>query len=82
MSLSILTSKGQTTIPKKVREHLGLNPGDRIEFIITNEGNVVLKANLRDVSELRGSLAHLAKKKPVSIEDMNKAIKERFKKMP
>lgn len=81
MSLSILTSKGQTTIPKKIREHLGLSPGDRLEFLITNEGNVVLKASLREVTELKGSLSHMAKAR-VSVEDMHKAIKARFKKMP
>lgn len=34
MSTATLTSKGQTTVPKEIREHLRLHAGDRIEFVI------------------------------------------------
>lgn len=38
-----LTSKGQVTIPKKVRDLLGLKPGSAVEFELTDEGEVILK---------------------------------------
>jgi len=40
-----LTSKGQVTIPKRMRDHLGLKPGSEIEFTINNRGEIVLKSN-------------------------------------
>jgi len=38
-----LTSKGQVTVPKKVRDLLGLKPGSAVEFHLTEEGQVVLR---------------------------------------
>jgi antitoxin PrlF len=38
-----LTSKGQVTIPKRVRDYLGLKPGSTVEFAVTGEGQVLLK---------------------------------------
>jgi antitoxin PrlF len=40
---SNLTSKGQVTIPKPMREHLGLRPGAPVEFAYTDEGEVVIR---------------------------------------
>ena len=42
MSTSTLTSKGQTTIPKDVRKRLNLHPGDRMEFVIDEDGRVLV----------------------------------------
>ncbi len=56
MPTATLTSKGQTTIPKEIREHLGLKPGDRIDFLLI-EGEVVLRPARVDVRSLRGCLA-------------------------
>jgi antitoxin PrlF len=50
---SAITSKGQTTIPKAVRDHLGLKPGDRVKFLIHPDGSVVLLPKL-PASALRG----------------------------
>ncbi len=75
MPTSTLTSKGQTTIPKAVRRHLGLKPGDKIRFLVENDGRVVvLPATLR-LRDLRGSLPRPSK--PVSVEQMNEAIRKR-----
>jgi AbrB family looped-hinge helix DNA binding protein len=75
MSTSTLTSKGQTTIPKDVRERLNLHPGDRLEFVIDEDGRVlVLPANI-DASELAGMLKLPAR--PVRVEDMSRAIRKR-----
>ena len=40
-----LTSKGQVTLPKRMRDHLGLKPGSEIEFTINNHGEIVLTAH-------------------------------------
>ena len=72
MTRATLTSKGQTTIPLSIRTYLGLNTGDTIEFLIEDNGEVVLKPLTIDVRELKGSLPK--PKKSVSIEQMNKAI--------
>lgn len=37
-----LTSKGQVTIPKKVRDALKLAPGSQVEFVVNRQGEVVL----------------------------------------
>lgn len=42
--MSTMTSKGQVTIPKAFRDHLGLKPGSNVEFEIDDRGAVVLKA--------------------------------------
>lgn len=78
MSVSTLTSKGQTTIPADIREHLKLQPGDKIDFIIEEEGKVVIEPATLDVKDIEGVLFN-PKRKAVSVEDMKRAIKKRFK---
>lgn len=75
MSTSTLTSKGQTTIPKDVRKRLNLHPGDRLEFVIDEDGRVLVLPASIDVTELAGMLKSPAR--PVSVEDMNRAIRKR-----
>jgi antitoxin PrlF len=41
--MSKMTSKGQVTIPKRIRDHLGLKPGSEVEFTVTNDGQIALK---------------------------------------
>lgn len=72
MSTATLTSKGQVTIPAKVRVSMGLDTGDRIEFIEMDDGTFTIMAATRSVKELKGMIRKPAK--PVSIEDMNAAI--------
>lgn len=74
MSIATLTSKGQVTIPKAVREALRLAAGDRIEFVDVGNGRFELIAVTRDVTELRGSLGPSSRS--VSTEDMDKAVAE------
>jgi antitoxin PrlF len=38
-----ITSKGQVTIPKRIREYLGLKPGSEVEFVLGNDGRIALK---------------------------------------
>ena len=72
MPTSTLTSRGQTTIPKPIREALGLQPGDRVEFLV-QEGQVVLRRATADITELDGMLDR-SDQDPVSIDEMNEAI--------
>ncbi|MGE0468494.1 MAG: AbrB family transcriptional regulator [Candidatus Nitrospira kreftii] len=75
MSMSTLTNKGQATIPKDVRKRLNLNPGDRLEFVIDENGQVLLLPATVDVSELAGMLKRPTK--PVTVAEMNRAIRKR-----
>ena len=52
---SAITTKGQATIPKTIRDHLGLKPGDRVKFFIHPDGTVVLLPKL-PVAALRGMI--------------------------
>jgi len=72
MSTATLTSKGQVTIPSKVRVSMGLDAGDRIEFIEMDDGTFTIMAATHSVKDLKGMIRKPAK--PVSIEDMNAAI--------
>jgi antitoxin PrlF len=67
---SAITAKGQATIPKAIRDHLGLKPGDRVKFFVHPNGNVVLLPKL-PVSTLRGILK--SRRRPVTIEEMSAA---------
>lgn len=77
MPASLLTTKGQTTIPKKIREHLHLQPGDKIDFVIEENGRVVLEPATLDVSDLEGIL-HRPGMKAVSAEGIKRALRKRF----
>ncbi|MGH6934500.1 MAG: AbrB/MazE/SpoVT family DNA-binding domain-containing protein [Dongiaceae bacterium] len=74
MSMATLTSKGQTTIPKEIRDRLGLRPGDRIEFIPMSDGSVRLMARNLPIGALKGMLPR--PKRAVSVKAMNEAIAE------
>lgn len=66
---SALTSKGQATIPKAIRDHLRLKPGDRVKFFLHPDGGVALLPKLA-ASELRGMLKA---KRTVTLEEMRVA---------
>lgn len=72
MATAIITSKGQITIPKSVRERLGVDAGDRVEFVESASGVFTVIAATRDVKELKGVVPKPAR--PVSVEDMSRAI--------
>ena len=73
MSDAKITSKGQITIPKAVRERLHLAPGDRVYFDIRNDGSVRLVARNRPLEGLFGMLHGKTKVRGISIEKMNPA---------
>ncbi len=71
---SALTVKGQATIPKPIREHLGLQPGDRVKFFVHPDGSVVLLPKI-SASAVRGMVKPRGQQ-PVTIEQMTKAAAE------
>ena len=73
MPRATVTSKGQVTIPRSIRQALKVGVGDRLDFVLEGEGRVVVQPAVRDVRELKGLLRR-AGRKPVSIEQMNTAI--------
>lgn len=71
MQESTVTQKGQTTLPKSVRVALGLQPGDRVRYLVLDNGEVRL-LKLRPVAELAGRLRHDGS--AVTLDQMGAAI--------
>lgn len=78
MASATLSSKGQVTLPKSVRDRLGVEAGDRLEFVESEQGFLVVAAT-RDIRSLKGIVGR--PRKPVAIEDMSRAI-EKMGRMP
>jgi len=76
MPTSVISSKGQTVIPKAIRDHLGLQPGDAVDFIVQEGGSVLIRPATENVRALKG-LLHRAGRAPVPVEKMHRAIRER-----
>jgi antitoxin PrlF len=68
---SAITVKGQATIPKAIREHLALKPGDRVKFFVHPDGTVVLLPKL-PAAALRG-IVKSRHRRPVTIGEMTNA---------
>jgi AbrB family looped-hinge helix DNA binding protein len=69
MTVSTLTSKGQTTIPREVRDAAGLRTGDRLHFTVLDDGTILLRVRNRSIRDLP------IKPKPgrhVTVEQMNR----------
>ena len=66
-----LTSKGQTTIPKEIRDSLSMKAGDRMTFTLMPDGTVVMRVKTKSVSELAGVL-HKKGRKPVPVEQLSR----------
>ena len=77
MSAAPITSKGQITLPKAVRDRLKLGPGDRVDFVLAPDGRFDLIPVKASVKSLKGCVP--APKKPVTIEAMAKAVRARTK---
>jgi antitoxin PrlF len=70
MATATVTSKGQVTIPKEVRDLLDLRSGDRLSFVVRSSGEIVLKAAKTKIRDLAG-LLHRKGQRVVSIEEMD-----------
>ena len=70
---SIVTSKGQTTLPKKIRDALGLRPGDKLRYAVLKNGGVWF-GKVQPIENLKGILHYDGP--PVTLEDMKRGIIE------
>jgi antitoxin PrlF len=77
MITSTMTSKGQITVPKKIREFLGVGDSDKISFTPLEDGKVILSVEHPSAKILFGMLSKRQRQKPVSIEEMEAAIVKR-----
>ena len=75
MAMGTVTSKGQTTIPKSVRDRLALKAGDRLEFVVQDDGAVLMVPATVSLDELEGMLPRPSR--TVTLDDMDRAIRER-----
>jgi AbrB family looped-hinge helix DNA binding protein len=66
-----LTSKGQTTIPKEIRDGLGMKPGDRMVFTLMPDATVVMRVKSKSVTALAGALKKKGRK-AVRIEQLSR----------
>ena len=66
-----LTSKGQTTIPKEIRESLGMKVGDRMTFTLMPDGTVAMRVKNKSITQLAG-LLHKKGRKPVPIGQLSR----------
>jgi antitoxin PrlF len=78
MQQTTLTSKGQVTIPKNIRDFIGLHTGDKIEFVITEKNEVLLKPITKKVDEVFGML-YRSGRNAVSVEEMDAAIRQKIR---
>ena len=76
MPSSTITAKGQTTIPKAIRDRLRVAAGDRVDFVVQADGTVTMEPASQGVAPLKGLLAAKGRK-PVSVAAMHAAIRRR-----
>lgn len=68
---STLTSKGQTTIPKDIRDRLHMKTGDRMTFTLMADGTVLLRIKNKSVMSLAGSLRRKGQR-PLPVEELSR----------
>jgi AbrB family looped-hinge helix DNA binding protein len=73
MPTGTVTTKGQITIPKEVRDRLRLTAGTRVSFVFGRKGSVTLKPVKTDIRALKGIIKSPLGR-PATIEEMNDAI--------
>ena len=78
MAVATLTTKGQVTIPKEVRESLRLHTGDKIEIVVTSNREAIIRPISKKVDEIFCKL-HKPGRKAVTTEEMDAIIKKRMK---
>ena len=71
MSDATMTSKGQTTIPRDIREGLDLAAGDRLTFTLMPDGAVIMRAKKRSIVDLYG-IAKNQGRKPLPLKALKR----------
>ncbi|MGH9390601.1 MAG: AbrB/MazE/SpoVT family DNA-binding domain-containing protein [Vicinamibacteria bacterium] len=72
MARATVTSKGQLTLPKEIREHLGVREGDRVEFRADRGGRVWVEPATQDLMSLRGLFGPVDRAR--SQEELDQAV--------
>jgi len=73
MKTSLVTTKGQVTIPASIRHQLGIHQGDRVGFVY-EYGKVVILPVIKDV---KAAFALVSAAQSASLDDMEQAIQSR-----
>ena len=73
VAVSTITSKGQTTIPKSVRERLHLKTGDRVEFVARDDGTALMVPATMTLEQLKASMP--AASKLLNLEEIDTAVR-------
>jgi AbrB family looped-hinge helix DNA binding protein len=73
MPTATVTSKGQITLPQKVRDLLRVETGDQVDFFVNEHGDMIVRPVRLDITDL-GGLLQRPRKRSVSVEEMNAAI--------
>jgi len=66
-----LTSKGQTTIPKEIRDSLHMKAGDRMTFTLMPDDTVIMRVKSKSITGLAGKL-HKKGRKPVPVGQLSR----------
>lgn len=72
-SFSTVTSKGQVTIPLKIRRHLGIDAADKVAFVVSDDGVVVIRPARATVASLYGVVPALPAD---ATQDIDEQIRE------
>ena len=76
MELAKITSKGQVTIPKEIREKLKLKKGDKVLFIEGKDGILITNASMVEFKKAQAAFSAEAKKQNLTEEELNSAVKK------
>lgn len=71
--LATVTDKGQVTVPKEIRDRLGLEAGTKLDFHVEDDGTLRVRKLQRGSTGLYG-LLHDPNRKPASVDEMNTAV--------
>ena len=77
MPVATMTNKGQITIPKEIRDMLGLHSGDKLDFSCEKGGRLIVRPLKKNVDDLYGKLFQ-PEREPLSTEAINDAIRSRL----
>lgn len=79
MAIATMTSKGQVTIPKRIRDELHLRSGDRLDFRIEENGTLRILPVSKKVSEVFGAFSHKAPETPLTDTEIKERLRKAFR---
>ena len=79
MAQATITSKGQVTIPKSIRDQLHLHTGDKVDLLVSENGDAILRPIAKTTKEVFGLLAS-SNRKSLSVNKMNRRLRQSFRK--